>query len=92
MAVWHERYLCRSVLEDKGYELRDGIALNVKLGGQQRLQVANVLIADVTLIRPGMYGDALSSEALAILCHPQYVGVVASTGITYGGNLIYVYT
>ena len=91
MAVGHQGHLRGAVLEDEGDELRDGVALDVELRGQQRLQVAHVLIADMALVGTGMHGDALGSETLAVLRHTQHVGVVAATCVADGGDFIDVY-
>ena len=91
MAVGHQGDLRGTVLQDEGYELRDGVTLDIKLRGQERTQVADVLIADVALIRTRVNGDALGTEALTVLCHTQDIRVITTTGIADGGYLINIY-
>ena len=92
VTIGHEGDLCRTVLEHQSDELRDGIAFNVELRRQQRLQVAHVLITDMALVGTGVNRDALSAEALAVLCHAQHVGIVAPARIANSGYFIDVYT
>ena len=92
VTVGDQRYLCGDNLQHQLGERIDGISLDVKLGGNPWTKVTDILIADMTLVRTWMYGDALSTKALYVACNGQHVGVVAASGVAQCGNLIDIYT
>ena len=70
----------------------DGIALDVELSGDVGADKPDVRIADVPLVRTGMYGDALCTESLAVPGGFLHVREIAPAGVPEGGYLVYVYT
>ena len=91
VAVGHEGDLRGARGEHEVHELGFGVALYVELRGDERLEVAHVLAADVALVGARMHGDALCAKALAILRHAQHVGVVAAPRVAQCGNLVDVH-
>ena len=73
-------------------EFWDGIAFDIEFGGQYSRQGQGVIVADVALIRPGMNGNALSTEALQVCRNFEQVGYICPTGISQCGDFIDVYT
>ena len=69
-----------------------GVPLYVELRSNDGLDVVDVLIADMPLVGTGMYGDALSTEALAIDSKLFHIGSVAATCIADGGHLVDIHT
>ena len=55
--------LLRLDLADKVYEAGDWVPLNVEFSGDQRPECKDVAVADVPLVRAGVYGDALGATS-----------------------------
>jgi len=80
--IRHEGYLRGSYLADERYELRGGVALDIKLGVHFRLQVMHVRIADMPLVWTWVHSDAICPEPLAVDRDLQEVGYVAATCVS----------
>ena len=72
------------------HEGGDRIPLDVEFSGDYSLEITHILIADMALVRAGMDGDTLCSEALTVQCDLDEVGDIAATSITQGSYLIYI--
>ena len=75
---------------DQRHKGRDGVSLDIEFSREDFLQLSYVLIADVSLVRAGMYRDSLRSEALTIQSDLQEVGDVSASCITQRSYLIYI--
>ena len=62
VSVGYERHLRGYHFQYEFGERVDGIAFDVKLGGNLRSQVAYILIADVTFVRSWVYGNTLTAK------------------------------
>jgi hypothetical protein len=74
---------------DKG---RGRIAFDIQLRGNQRFQQPYILIPDMALIGPGMYGDSLGPKEFTIHRHLLHIRDIPSPGIPQGGDLVDIYT
>ena len=63
------------------HEGGDGIPLDIEFRRQDLLQVVDVLVAYVALVRSRVYRDALGSEALAVERHSDKVGDIPASSI-----------
>jgi hypothetical protein len=58
------------------------IALDIKLGGNNLLQIKNILVTNVALIRAWVHGDTLRSKTFTIFCNLYQVRIITSARIT----------
>ena len=65
-----------------------GVSFDVEFGGNVGRQIQNVGVANVSFIGSWVYGNALCSKTLAVQRYLQYIGVVATSGISEGGNFV----
>ena len=63
------------------HEGGDGVTLDIEFRRQDLLQVVDVLVAYVALVRSRVYRDALGSEALAVERHSDKVGDIPASSI-----------
>jgi hypothetical protein len=50
------------------------------------------LVANMPLIWARMHGDPLCSKPFAVQGHFDHIGIIGSSGISDGGNLVDIYT
>ena len=92
MSVRNQRHLIRLDFQYQFCERRDRISLDVKLRCDEWTDVANILIADVALVRTRVNGNALGTKDFCVACNSQHVRIIAASGIAQCGNLIDIYT
>ena len=63
------------------HEGGDGVTLDIEFRRQHLLQVVDVLVAYVALVRSRVYRDTLGSEALAVERHSDKVGDIPASSI-----------
>ena len=74
------------------HELLGGIALDIELRAHEGPEGQHIVVADVPLVGPGVHGDAVGPESLAVDCHSLHIGNIPSAGIAQGGYFVDVYT
>ena len=66
------------------------ISFYIVFGSDKWFEIVHILCGDVSLVRPGMNRDSLSTEKLTIAGYFFQIGIVASTCISKCGKLVYV--
>ena len=77
---------------DKFHKSCIGITLDIEFSAYHLRQVQHILVANVPLIGARMHGDSLCAKTFTIQRHFHYIGIIGSSGIPDGGNLIDIYT
>lgn len=90
-AVGHESHLLGLHLEHQLHEFRRGVALDVKLGLDERTQTIDVVTPDVALVGAGMDCDAVGAESLTVGSHLEKVGDILAARVAQGGYLVDIY-
>ena len=79
--VGDEGHLVRAHTPHQLHEGGDGVTLDIEFRSQDLLQVVDVLVAYVALVRSRVYRDALGSEALAVERHSDKVGDIPASSV-----------
>jgi hypothetical protein len=82
----------RFYFQNKIKESLRRIAFNIEFGSDDRTDIPDVLVSDMSLIGTRMYRDPLGSELLTIDCSFSNIGNITSTCITDGGYFVDVNT
>ena len=90
--VGHKCDLRRADVEHHREKLVGGVTFDIEFGFDERLELINVLLTDVSFVGSGVHRDAVGSEPLAVKRCLDNVRIIASAGITQGGYLIDIYT
>ena len=88
--IGHQRDLFGLDFQHQVHEFFRGVTFDIELCLHQRTQFDNVVAADMAFIGPGMDGDAVRSESLAVHGHLFHVGSVLSPGVAQRGHLVYI--
>ena len=81
MCIGDQGDLGRDHFENQVDEFIDWIAFDVQFGCDDLFQIANVLIADMTLIGAWVYGDALRTEPFCIERCLYHIGNIPSARV-----------
>ena len=91
MGVGNQGHLVGDDLVHQVHEGRDRVAFDVEFGRDEGTDDPDVAVADVPLVRPGVDGDALGAEALAVEGGFRHVGHVAAARVAQGCHLVDIY-
>ena len=93
MPVRDQGHLVRHHFQHQGHEaVHGGIAFDVEFGLQKGTDFPYVGVADVALVRPGVYGDSLGPEDFAVQRGLRYVGDISAARIAQRCDFVDIYT
>ena len=90
--IGHERHLRRADIRYQCQKLLRRVALYIQLCGHHGLQLIDIFLTDMPLIRAGMHRDTLCAEQLAVHGKTLNVRHITATRVAQCGDFIDVYT